>query len=136
MTTEGKKILIVDDEPDVHTYVQAILSDGGYIFLTARDGEEGVNVAKAELPDVVILDVQMPKKDGFQVFEELSRDEATKAIPVIMLTAIAERTGMKFGSETMGEYFGGEPAEYIDKPIDPDGLRAAVEKLIGEPSAD
>ena len=130
MATDAKKVLIADDEPDVREFVQAVLEEDGYSFLTVGDGEAAVQTAKAEKPDVVILDVQMPKKNGFQVFEELRRDSATQSIPVIMLTAVSERTGIKFDKGTMGEYFGSEPEAYIDKPIDPVKLREAVSKLV------
>jgi len=130
MGTEGKKVLIVDDEPDVREFVQAVLQDGGYEFITAGDGEEALAKAKAESPDLAILDVQMPKKDGFQLFAELRADDATKSMPVIMLTAIGERTGINFSAEDMGDYLGSEPEAYIEKPIDPEKLSETVSKLI------
>lgn len=130
MATDAKKVLIADDEPDVREFVQAVLEEDGYSFLTVGDGEAAVQTAKAEKPDVVILDVQMPKKNGFQVFQDLRQNSATQSIPVIMLTAVSERTGIKFDKDTMGEYFGSEPEAYIDKPIDPVKLREAVSKLV------
>ena len=130
MGTEGKKVLIVDDEADALAFVQAALQDGGYEFITATDGEEALEKAKAEAPDIAILDVQMPKKDGFHVFAELRENDATKAMPVIMLTAIAERSGIEFGSRDMGEYFGSEPDAYIEKPIDPVKLSETVSGLL------
>ena len=130
MTAEGKKVLIADDEADVREFIQAALEEDGYSFLTAADGEAALQIARAKSPDVIILDVQMPKKTGFQVFEALRRDNATQSIPVIMLTAVSERTGIKFDADTMGEYFGSEPEAYIDKPIDPDKLRETVAELV------
>ena len=133
--SEGKKVLIADDERDVLDYVQAVLEEDGYAFLTAVDGEDALRQAKTQAPDLVILDVQMPKKDGFQVFQELRKIEETKSIPVIMLTAVTERTGLKFDAQDMGEFYGSEPEAYIDKPIEPDKLRQAVRNLIGADSA-
>ena len=130
MATDAKKVLIADDEPDVREFVQAVLEEDGYSFLTVGDGEAAVQTAKAEKPDVVILDVQMPKKNGFQVFQDLRQNSATQSIPVIMLTAVSERTGIQFDKDSMGEYFGSEPEAYIDKPIDPVKLREAVSKLV------
>jgi len=130
MANQAKKVLIADDEPDVHEFVKAVLRDCGVTILSAEDGEAAIATARAETPDLVILDIQMPKKDGFQVFQELRGDDATKGIPVIMLTAVSARTGIKFGSETVGEYFGSEPEKYIDKPIDPQTLKNAVLQLI------
>lgn len=130
MTVKAKKVLIADDEADVLEYIQAVLEEDGYGFLTASDGEAALQKAREEAPDLIILDVQMPKKDGFRVFSELRRDNATKSIPVIMLTAVTERTGIKFDGDAMGQYFGSEPEAYIDKPIDPAKLRQTVSKLV------
>jgi len=130
MADTGKKVLIVDDESDVREFVQAALLDGGYEFVTAADGEEALAKAKAESPDIAILDIQMPKKDGFALFSELRADDATKAMPVIMLTAITERTGIEMGARDMGEFLGDEPEAYIEKPIDPEKLSEVVTDLL------
>ena len=130
MSVCGGKLLIVDDEPDVTALAQAVLADDGYTFVTAGDGEEGFRMAKTEKPDLILLEVQMPKKDGFQTFGDLRRDEATKHIPVIMLTAVTARTGIRFDGKTMGEYFGSEPEAYLDKPIEPSRLRDTVKRLV------
>jgi two-component system cell cycle response regulator DivK len=131
MAESGKKVLIADDEADVHAFVQVALEDDGHQILDAEDGEAALEQARAEAPDLVILDVQMPKKNGFEVFAELRGNEGTKAIPVIMLTSVSARTGIPFGKRDMGDYFGSEPDAYIDKPIDPETLRATVNKLLG-----
>ena len=135
MNAEGKKVLIADDEPDVHAFVKAVLREDGISFLSADNGQSAIDMAKAEAPDLIILDVQMPRKNGFLVFRELREDAATKSIPVIMLTAVTERTGIDFNAETMGQYFGSEPEKYIAKPIDPETLRTAVLSLIGGETA-
>ena len=88
-------------------------------------------MARAQKPDVIILDVQMPRKDGFMVFAELRADEATQGIPVIMLTSVTARTGLKFGADTVADYVGSAPEAYHDKPIDPVALRETVGKLMG-----
>ena len=130
MAESGKKVLIADDEADVHVFVDAALEEDGHQIIHASDGEEALEKVKAESPDLIILDVQMPKKDGFLVFGELRQDDATKAIPVIMLTSVTERTGIKFDRKDMGDYYGSEPEAYIDKPIDPATLRETVSKLL------
>ena len=130
-----KKVLVVDDEPDAVEFVTEILTDlEGYSVISAEDGIKGLEKARAEEPDLIILDIQMPKKDGFTVFSDLKRDPATKDIPVIMLTGLTARTGMKFSAEDMGEYMDVEPETYIDKPIDPGELQQAVEKILGPAS--
>jgi two-component system alkaline phosphatase synthesis response regulator PhoP len=129
-TPPAKKVLIADDELDVHAFVQTALEDDGYELITATDGDAALERAAEERPDLVILDVQMPKKSGFTVFQELRAHEATRDIPVIMLTAISERVGLPFGGNDMGEFYGTDPEAFIDKPVDPDALRDTVRKLL------
>ena len=130
MAEPRKKVLIADDEADLRAFIEAALEDDGYAFLTAANGEDALALARAEHPDLVILDVQMPRKTGFAVFDELRRDEATRAIPVIMLTAIKQRTGIRFSAKDMGDYYESEPEAFIDKPVDPERLRETVARLL------
>ncbi len=83
------------------------------------------------MPDLVILDVQMPGKGGFDVFAEMKQDEASADIPVIMLTGVAEKTGMAFSSQEMGDFLGREPDAYIEKPVDPATLQQTVSRVLG-----
>jgi two-component system alkaline phosphatase synthesis response regulator PhoP len=131
VTTQAKKVLIVDDESDSLQYVQAVLEDDGFTFLTASDGEAALQKAREEKPDVIIMDVQMPRMDGFQAFYELRKDDSTRSIPVIMLTAVSRRTGVHFGQKDMGDFLGSEPEAFIDKPIDAERLRTTVRNLAG-----
>jgi len=133
MPPSGKKVLIADDEPDVHAFVGAAFEEDGYDILTAADGEAALEMARAERPDLIIPDVQMPKKDGFEVFDGPRKDPAAKSIPVIMLTAVSKRTGIPFGASDMAQYYGSEPEAFIDKPIDPDAVREAVNRLLQSP---
>jgi CheY-like chemotaxis protein len=130
MATEGKKVLIADDEPDMREFVQVALEDDGYQFLLASDGDEAVQKAATEKPDLIIMDVQMPKKDGLTALYDLRHDPALKAIPVILLTGIAQKTGVRFSVESVQEYMGERPDAFFDKPVDPDKLREAVRKLL------
>jgi len=98
--------------------------------LSAADGEEALRVARKQCPQLVILDVQMPKLSGFEVFAEMRRDEKLTAVPVIMLTALTERTGMKFSGDDMGQYLGSEPEAYVDKPIEPIVLKQTIKRLL------
>ena len=100
-------------------------------MLHAYDGKAALEMAASEKPDLVILDVQMPEKNGFEVFAELRKGEQTKGIPVIMLTAVSERTGIPFSARDLGDYYGSEPDAYIDKPIKPEKLRETVRNLLG-----
>lgn len=125
-----KKVLIVDDEPDSIEYVQAVLSSiGEFHTIHAADGEEGLKKTNENLPDLVILDVMMPGLDGFKVFYELRKNKETKNIPIIMLTGIADKVGIRFFKDDMKKYFGYEPIDYIEKPLVPERLTDAVKKV-------
>ena len=128
--SDGSKILIADDEQECIDFVREALADTPHEVLAASDGEQALQIAKEEAPQLIILDVQMPKADGFEVFRQLRADENLADIPVIMLTAVTERTGIDFSAEHMGEFMGAEPEAYIDKPIEPIVLRQAVQRLL------
>jgi DNA-binding response OmpR family regulator len=81
-----KKILFVEDEPSLQKAISELLTQEEFKVLNASDGEEGLKFAKAEDPDLILLDLILPKKDGFEVLKELKADEKTKDIPVIVLT--------------------------------------------------
>ena len=126
-----RKILIVDDNEDMIEIVKTVIEGEGTRLLTARDGEAGLKAARAEKPDLIILDVQMPRKDGFTTFAELRGDDATRNIPVIMLTGVGKATGVHFSKAAMGDLLGVEPDAYVEKPVDPGVLVATVEKVLG-----
>ena len=128
--SDTAKILIADDEQDCIDFVRDALADTSYEILTAMDGEQALEVARRQSPQLIILDIQMPKRDGFEVFAELRADEKLKSIPVIMLTAITEKTGFKFDGKDMGQYMGSEPEAYVDKPIEPIVLKQAINRLL------
>ena len=126
-----KKVLIVDDEPDAIDIVEAMLSEIENITtLSANDGDSGLEKAKEAEPDLIILDVQMPGKNGFEVFAELKKDESTMDIPVIMLTGIGEKTGISFSADDMQEFIGTDPDAYIEKPVNAVNLQKTVLKLL------
>jgi CheY-like chemotaxis protein len=127
----AKKILIVDDEPDAVDFTKEIVEGEGYTVVTASDGSKGLAAMRREKPDLVILDVQMPDMDGFEVFQEMKRDKSLKPIPVVMLTGIREKVGIGFSADEMKDYMGERPNDYIEKPIDPAKLREAVNKILG-----
>ena len=94
-----RKVLVVDDEPDAVEFVQAVLEEAGYEVAGAADGEAGLEAARAQVPDLVILDVQMPGKDGFTVFAEMRKDPELAGIPVVMLTGRDSEEEIQRGRE-------------------------------------
>lgn len=125
-----KSILVIDDEPDAIEFVKAVLSNlGKFIIIAAKDGEEGIELVKKHLPDLIILDIMMPGQSGFDVFYSLRNDKLTKDIPIVMLTGVADKAGLRFFKDDMKKYFGSEPVEYIEKPLDPSVLLSTVKKV-------
>jgi len=127
----AKKVLIVDDEPDAIDFTREVLEGEGYIVVTAPDGSKGLAAMRKENPDLVVLDVQMPEMDGFEVFQQMKKDESLKAIPVVMLTGIKEKVGIGFSADEMKTFMGERPNDYIEKPIDPAKLSESVNKILG-----
>ena len=129
---ENKKILIIDDEPDARAFSEAMLTElGDFEIETVKNGLEGLQKAELIKPDLIILDVQMPVMNGFQVFKELRRKGITENIPVIMLTGIATTTGLRYDAKDMGITLGSEPNAFIDKPVEPDEFHKTVSQILG-----
>jgi len=125
-----KRILVTDDEEDAREFVRAVLEDD-FDIITASNGEECLDLARRESPDLILLDVQMPVMGGIDVFVELKKDDRLHAIPVIMLTGVRERTGVGLSKEEMGDCFGEEPDDYLEKPIEPSSLYDVVCRCLG-----
>ena len=114
-----KKILVIDDEASALRFAQYTLDRNDYQVVTARDGLEGLTVARAENPDLILLDVAMPRMDGFEVLRRLRKDPELGEIPVVMLTAMSADKGESLEME-LGVY------HYIPKPCDPELLALNV----------
>lgn len=113
------RVLAVDDSPTILEMIQAILVAGGYEVITATDGQEALNVARSEAPDLILLDVMLPKLDGYRVCRLLKFDQKFKSIPIIMLTAKSEEQSVVTGIRTGAD-------QYLTKPIEPERLLSAV----------
>jgi len=129
----SKRVLTVDDDPDISIFVKTVLEENGYTPLVARNGEAGLSMARDEAPDLIILDVLMPKQSGIRMYRELKSDESLKNIPVVILSGIAKRTFLR-SQEALTE-FGDqpipEPEVYIEKPVEPLELAETIRELIG-----
>ena len=146
-----KKVLVVDDDENTVKFLSAALEENGYEPVAAFNGREGLEKVKSENPDLVLLDVMMPKKTGFVLFKQLRRDDKYKDLPVIMLTGVAEvlddldaqsddtherpfdslREAMRKSIREMRDEGLIKPDMFIDKPIDPELVIAKVKELIG-----
>ncbi len=120
------KILLIDDDVDFVELTKTILESKPYEIVVAYDGDEGLQKAREEKPDLILLDVIMPVKDGFTAAEQLKKDPQLSKIPVLMLTAFAAKRGET--SIPVSQGYKLETEDYIDKPIRPEELLARVEK--------
>jgi DNA-binding response OmpR family regulator len=126
-TVAGEKILIVDDNMQIRMLVKAALMSGGYQLIEAADGEVGLETAITETPDLVLLDVNMPKLDGFEVLQFMRRRKETEYTKVMMLTTAGQPSDVSYGY-TLGVI------GYLVKPFEPSGLRDAVAKALSAPA--
>lgn len=120
---EPGKVLIIEDDPDIQGLICAILSEDGHELHSALRGREGLELARSKQPDVIILDVNMPDLDGFEVCAQLKADERTKAIPVLMSTVQKARESRLRGLEVGA-------SDYLLKPVDPGDVRLRVRNAI------
>jgi len=114
-----KKVLVVEDEDHVSKYLRTLLEDDGYVTFSAPDGQRGLEVARRERPDLVVLDLVMPGKTGTDFYRNLRKDAALGRIPIIVVSAVAGRNLAIT-----------RPAAVFDKPIDPNAFLAAVEQAL------
>ena len=129
----GKKVLVVDDDPDIRMLNKSIVEESGYTPIEAVNGEEGLKMAKKEKPDLVILDVLMPKQSGVRLYRELVTDKSLKGIQIILLSGVAKSTFLR--SQKALTQFGGaevpEPKVYLEKPVEPEELARSIKDALG-----
>ena len=129
----AKKVLVVDDDPDVRLFSVTVLEENGFTPLEATNGEEGLKSIKKEKPELVILDVLMPRQSGIRLYRELKTDKSLKDIPIIILSGIAKKTFLR--SQKALTEFGGkevpEPKVYLEKPVEPEVLAEEIKKILG-----
>jgi len=121
---DKKKILIADDETGIRLTLGRIL-DKDYVVLEAANGEEAVEIAKGQNPDLILMDLIMPKMDGYAACSQIKADEATKGIPVVILTAIGNELNKKFATEMGAE-------GYINKPFNIQELMDVITPLLAK----
>jgi CheY-like chemotaxis protein len=128
----AKTILVVEDDADEARYLRALLEDHGFAVITAADGAEGLRQARAQRPDLITLDISMPRHSGVRMLRELGADPATARIPVVIITGVSH--DLKRFLESRRQI--PSPAAYFDKPPDRKALLAAIRNLLnGAPQA-
>ena len=123
-----KRILIVDDDPDLVEAVSMLLEAEGMTPIAAYGGVEGLEKARTENPDLIVLDVMMPDKDGYAVAKELSKNGELSGIPVIMLTAVVDHIGTTHYSHASGKDLVAD--DFFQKPVDPEALVKRIGELV------
>ena len=129
---EQKKILIVDDEPDVVAYLEMLLKDHGYETVSAGNGEDGLEQLRSQRPDLVTLDISMPRTSGVRFYKEVKSDPDLASVPIVIVTAVTGYAGdpygyMKFISSRSNVP---PPEGFFPKPIDKEEFLAAIRKLL------
>jgi CheY-like chemotaxis protein len=125
---EKKKILLVDDDPDFVEAVKVIVESGGYEVRVAYDGQEGLEAVAEEKPDLIVLDVMMPVMNGHEACGQLKNNPETAKIPIILLTAVAERvTTSTYSHRDMLE---SEAEDYMPKPVEPAELLELIKSWL------
>ncbi|MEN8150605.1 MAG: response regulator [Planctomycetota bacterium] len=147
-----KKVLVVDDDPNTVRFLSVALEENGYEAIGAADGKEGFEKVVSEKPDLILLDVMMPKRTGFTMFRQMKKTEGMENVPVIMLTGVTASLDAQDekADDTFEQPFAGlrdslrktidemkqegvdSPEFFIEKPIDPDLVIGKIRELIGE----
>ena len=128
-----KKVLVVDDDVDIRKVVSKLVEKSGYEAIEAKNGVEGMGKVREDKPDLIILDMLMPKESGIRMYHELKTEGPLKDIPVIVLSAIPKKSFLK-SQKVLDEFAGQsvpEPEAYIEKPEEPEELIALMKKILG-----
>ncbi len=125
MTDKRKTILIADDEEIIRLLLKKYLGDK-YIVLEASDGEEALDIARRQKLDLIITDIMMPNKDGYTLCNEIKNDQATKAIPVVMVSALGSSLNKKLAKQSNAD-------GYLTKPFNPQDLQAIIRQFLESP---
>jgi DNA-binding response OmpR family regulator len=124
MVEEKKKILCIEDEPEMIDLIKLILERKGFEVLGAVGGEEGLEVIRREMPDLILLDLMMPEVDGWEVFRQMKADEQLNSIPVIVVTAKAQSIDKVLGLHIA------KVDDYVTKPFGPQELLSSIDKVL------
>jgi CheY-like chemotaxis protein len=147
---DPREILVVDDEDVNIAFITEILEEHGYPSRAAMNGREALEAIREKRPDLVLLDIMMPRKSGINVFKEMKKDEDLASVPIIFVTGASTVTGVdlttgaeqpkeeiademsrRFGEALHQKFAGLEPDGLIEKPIDPDALVAMIKEVLG-----
>jgi len=128
MSSDPKKILVVDDEPDLLNFLGAFLEDNGFDVIFAADGKECLKKATEEQPDLITLDITMPEESGVRALRNIQETEETKDIPVVIITGVSPDFKQFIHTRKAVK----PPTAYMEKPVDTSELLTTINKILGE----
>ena len=129
----GNRVRVVDDDPDVRLFTTTVLEENGYEPLEAENGEDGLQMIRAEQPDLVILDVLMPRQSGIRLYRELKTHAELKNVKVLIVSGITQKAFLR-SQQALTEFGAApvpEPEFYLEKPVEADVLADHIKKAIG-----
>jgi CheY-like chemotaxis protein len=131
-SSNDKRILVLDDEPDVVTYLTTLLRDNGYHTLSAPNGREGMKLIRTDKPDLVTLDISMPESSGTTLYKELKTDPGLASIPVVIVTAVTGHDGNPYGFKDVmcDRQQVPAPEGFVPKPIDKDEFVRIIDRIL------
>jgi CheY-like chemotaxis protein len=149
--SDGKEVLIVDDAEENVEFMSEILEEQGHAYRVARNGKEAMAALREKRPDLVLLDIMMPRKSGVKVFQEMKKDPALENVPIIIVTGLGDVTGVdietgeesekesyaddivrRFGAALREQLSGLTPDALVEKPIDPPLLISKIKELLSD----
>jgi CheY-like chemotaxis protein len=128
-----RSALVIDDEPDITAYIGMVLSDNGWAVRTANSAADGLELARQQAPDVILLDVMMPEKGGLSTLVALRKDPNLKSVPVVLVTGIQDTLTQDFEAY-LGRIKNYHPDAYMEKPVEPKKLLSLLDKVLGTES--
>lgn len=134
--TGTKKILVVEDEPDVISYFSMLLEDNGYTALTADNADEGFELACSEKPDLICIDIMMPRRSGLALYKDIKRNDCLRDIPVVIVSSFGQPDdfkGTRFHKLVSGTDDIPAPEHFCEKPVSPGELLRTVRRLTSGP---
>jgi CheY-like chemotaxis protein len=131
--SETKKILVVDDEPDIRSYLEMVLKDEGYDTISAENGREGFEKAQSDKPDLICLDITMPEESGIRCYRNLRQHDELKSVPVVIVTAV---TGVGGDPDPFEQFISSRPQVpapdgFFSKPIEREAFLGKLAELLG-----
>jgi CheY-like chemotaxis protein len=127
--SEKPKVLVIDDDADLVSSVRMVMEGAGWQVYSAENGATGIERAREEAPELIILDVLMPRQDGLTTYEQLRGEASLSKIPIIVLTSVSEKLGIGFSKEEFKTHYGHAPEAFFNKPFEPQKLLDTVKRL-------